>query len=354
MAPRVPLVNDIASRSCAQRSCIRQFVRFWSASGWAMIVVTGGAGFIGSNLVASLAADGHDVIVVDDLADGRKPGNIASSEIVDYIDKDDLPRLLETRDSIFEKLELVLHQGAITTTTDWDSRRMIRENYEFSKRIFLGCRALGARFLYASSAAVYGVGTQFSERPGKEAPLNPYAHSKALFDRFVSSELAHCTSQVVGLRYFNVYGPGEAHKRKMASLVLQLWEQLVTEGAVRLFGGSHGYGDGEQRRDFIHVDDVVAVNRHFIAHPELRGIYNVGTGRSRSFNDLAHAVIESHGSGRVEYVPFPAALRDCYQSFTQADISALRASGYSAEFVDLEAGVGAYVRWLESQRAAHG
>lgn len=311
-----------------------------------MIVVTGGAGFIGSNLVKVLGEE-HRVLVVDDLSDGTKFRNLVDCNVWDYWDRD---RLLE---HVRQELEFpvspqaVFHQGACSDTTEWDGRYMMENNFEYSKRMLDYCLKRGIPFLYASSASVYGRGPTFREEKQFESPLNVYGYSKLLFDRYVRDRLSEAKSQVVGLRYFNVYGPREQHKNKMASVAFHFRNQLLADGEVRLFEGSDGYGDGEQRRDFVHVDDVVAVNRWFMEHPHRSGVFNVGTGRSQTFNDVAQAVIDWHGHGVVRYVPFPGHLRGRYQSFTEADVSALRQVGYDRPFLSVEHGVGAYMRWLD-------
>ena len=307
-----------------------------------MIVVTGGAGFIGSNLLRALNARGEDrLLVVDDMTDGTKFANLVDCRIADYEDRDDFRRLL--RDGgLPEGTRAVLHNGACSTTTEWDGRYMLDQNFACSKEILHACLERGVPFIYASSAAVYGASTAFAEAPENERPLNVYGYSKLLFDRYVE-RLGPTASQVVGLRYFNVYGRGEDHKGAQASVMWHFRRQVDEEGEARLFEGSDGYGDGEQRRDFVYVDDVAAVVLHFLDHPEHSGVYNVGTGRAQSFNDVARAVIAARGQGSIRYIPFPDHLRGRYQSFTEADIGRLRATGYEAEFATVEEGVARYV-----------
>jgi ADP-L-glycero-D-manno-heptose 6-epimerase len=308
-----------------------------------VIVVTGGAGFIGSNLVRQLNGRGEeDIVVVDDLTDGHKFHNLVGCSIHEYWDKDRL--LDELRSGRHQKPAAVFHQGACAVTTEWDGRLMMDTNYRFSAQLLDYCLAAGVPLIYASSAAVYGASASFVEDdPALERPLNVYGYSKLLFDQMVRRQLASAPTQIVGLRYFNVYGPGEAHKGPMASVAYHLLRQLAQTGVVRLFEGSGGYAAGEQRRDFIFVDDVVRVNLWFYDHPEVSGVYNVGTGASASFNELARAVIDCHGGGEITYIPFPAALQNSYQSFTQANIEALRRAGYASSFTDVRAGVTAYV-----------
>ena len=308
-----------------------------------MFIVTGGAGFIGSNLVRALCGRGEDVIVVDDLTDGRKFTNLADCDIQDYWDKDELIKLISRGRSLKVVPQAVFHQGACSDTTEWDGQYMMRTNFEYSKRLLDYCGLKAIPFLYASSASVYGPGPVFNEDRCNEAPLNVYAYSKCLFDRYVRRMLEESSVQIVGLRYFNVYGPGEAHKGKMASVAWQLHQKMLNHEPIALFEGSHGYADGEQRRDFIHVDDVVKVNLWFLEHPDASGVFNLGTGRSQTFNDVANAVITWHGRGEISYVPFPEHLQGRYQSFTEADISALRACGYEQPFLSVEEGVHRYL-----------
>ncbi len=308
-----------------------------------MIVVTGAAGFIGSNLVRALNARGRsDLLVVDDLTNGRKFANLADCEFVDFMDKGDF--LAGAVSGSLGEVSAIFHQGACSNTMEWNGRFMLAENYEYSKSLYAFAAARGIPLIYASSASVYGMGPVFREDPALEKPLNLYAWSKVLFDRWVRHHSAGARSQVVGLRYFNVYGPREAHKGEMASVAWKNHLQLRAGDVVHLFESSDGYGPGEQRRDFVHVDDVAAVNLWFLDHPRASGIFNVGTGRAQSFNDVARAVIAHHGRGRIEYVPFPAALRGSYQSYTQADVSALRASGCDIPFLSVEEGVSRYLK----------
>lgn len=310
-----------------------------------MIVVTGGAGFIGSNIVQGLNARGiTDILVVDDLRDGHKCVNLTDADFRDFMDKDEfLARVKAGED--FGGVEAVLHQGACSTTTEWDGRFMMEVNYDYSKVLLHWCLKRNIPFIYASSASVYGAGPIFTESREFERPLNVYAFSKFQFDQYVRA-LPHHDGQVVGLRYFNVYGPREQHKGSMASVVYHFHHQLLKTGKVCLFEGCDGYGNGEQRRDFIHVDDVVAVNLWLLEHPKVHGIFNLGTGRAQSFNDVAHAVIAFHGHGEIEYIPFPNHLKGVYQSFTEADMRALRAAGYDQPFMSVEEGTPRYLQWL--------
>ena len=321
-------------------------------------IVTGAAGFIGSRLVEGLNRRGiTEVIAVDSLAQGEKFKNLAGCEIADYLDQSELIGSLEKYEGA---VEAVLHQGACSDTMESDGRYMMANNYAYSRRLLEWCQEEEIPLLYASSASVYGAGPDYREERACERPLNVYAYSKFLFDQVVRGMLRESTAQVVGLRYFNVYGPNEAHKGRMASVAFHAYQQLLAEGRVKLFVGSDGYRDGEQRRDFIHVDDCVAVNLWFLERRGVSGIFNCGTGRAQTFNRLACAAINAvHGSqltlhdivakGLIEYVPFPPQLAGKYQSFTEADLSKLRAAGYPGEFLDVDKGVAAYVKHLQGK-----
>lgn len=312
-----------------------------------MLIVTGGAGFIGSNVVRALNDAGRDdIIVVDDLSDGHKFTNLIDCSIAEYWDKREF---FERLNELTAKPEAILHQGACAVTTEWDGRYMMAENYQYSVDLFGYCARKGVPLIYASSAAIYGASTEFDESDSSlERPLNVYGYSKCLFDRYVRRHSSSLGSQVVGLRYFNVYGPNEAHKGPMASVVWHLSRQLDETGELRLFEGCHGFADGEQRRDFIYVGDVVKVVLWFLANRSVNGIFNVGTGKSASFNDLANAVVDYFGAGIIRYVKFPDHLESSYQSFTEADISALRGAGYSAPFDDILSGVRKYLDALKT------
>jgi len=309
-----------------------------------MIIVTGGAGFIGSNLVRRLnEREIYDILVVDELSNGRKMFNLADCRIVDYLEKDEFLKRLRAGSAITRDTRAVLHNGACSTTTEWDGRYMMETNFAFSKQLLHTCLENTVPLIYASSAAVYGAGTEFRVEPECEHPINVYAFSKLVFDQYVRQILPDPGSQVVGLRYFNVYGPGEAHKGGMASVAWHLHNQLAEGDKVRLFSGSDGYADGEQRRDFIHVDDIVNINFWAMENPSVSGIFNAGTGRSQTFKEVAQAVIDWHGRGRIVYIPFPDHLKGSYQSFTEADISGLREAGYDAPFLTVQQGVARYL-----------
>jgi len=325
------------------------------------IVVTGAAGFIGSNLVKALNARGIDnIIAVDDLTQGDKFRNLADLHIDDYVDADDFYSLFA--DGAFGKVDAVFHEGACSDTMETDGKYMMDNNYSVSCSLFEACQQRGSRLLYASSAAVYGGSDSFRETPEFERPLNVYGYSKLLFDQRMRRECGpdfrRMKRQVAGFRYFNVYGPREQHKGRMASVAFHQFNQFTAEGKVKLFGEYGGYAAGEQKRDFVSVDDVVAVNLWFLDHPEKSGIFNLGSGRAQPFNDVATAVVNSMrdgaaidtaaavGQGLIEYIPFPDALRGKYQCYTQADLGALRAAGCDHEFADVATGVARYMAEL--------
>jgi len=306
-------------------------------------IVTGGAGFIGSNLVRDLIKRGHnDVVVVDDLSDGHKFINISELAIADYLDRYEFLKRMDDS-SFVSGIKTILHQGACSETTEWDGRYMMRNNYSYSRALLHHCLDNRIPYIYASSAAVYGTSTTFNEHPDNERPLNIYGYSKLQFDRYVRRVASNLDSQVVGLRYFNVYGPREQHKASMASVAWHFNNQVQDDGEVRLFEGADGYGDGEQMRDFVYVDDICAVNLWFLDHPDVSGIFNAGTGNAQTFNDVANAVLGWHGRGKICYIPLPEHLKGAYQSYTQADLAALRASGCDVEFRPVEQGVPNYL-----------
>jgi len=315
-------------------------------------VVTGAAGFVGSRLVAALNRRGiKDIVAVDSAKRNARAANLAGRNIADYLTPEEFLARFDG------KAAAVFHQGACTDTMEHNRQKMMAMNFEFSLKLLDQCQAAGTPLIYASSAAVYGAGTKFREEPACEHPLNVYGESKLLFDQDVRKRKP--AAQVVGLRYFNVYGPNEAHKKVMASMAFHGFHQFQKNRKIRLFTGSGGYGPGEQRRDFVYVDDVVAVNLWLLDHPQVSGVFNCGTGRAQSFNELAAAVInaaqgtrlpaaELAKRGLIEYIPFPPGLLERYQSFTQADLARLRAAGYAGEFRPVEQGVAAYVEELKA------
>jgi len=330
------------------------------------VVVTGAAGMIGSNIAHGLNAAGvDDIIAVDDLRDGQKFRNLLGVAISDYFDQDEFYGRFSRRE--LGKIAAVFHQGACSDTMEHDGRLMLRNNYRCSKDLLEACQAHGVRLMYASSAAIYGSSMTFREQPRFERPLNVYGYSKLLFDDAVRRMLADASSQVVGLRYFNVYGPREQHKGRMASVAFHHFNQYRDTGKVRLFGDYGGYGPGQQSRDFVFVNDVVAVNLWFLAHPQCSGVFNLGTGRAQAFNEVAHATVNACRAqrgepaltleqqikqGMVEYIPIPEALVGKYQCHTEADLSALRAAGCDHEFADVATGVRRYVEWLSGNASA--
>jgi ADP-L-glycero-D-manno-heptose 6-epimerase len=325
------------------------------------IVVTGAAGFIGSNIVQGLNARGMtDIIAVDDLKQGDKFRNLADLQISDYVDASDFYDRFSANQ--YGKVDAIFHEGACSDTMESDGSYMMRNNFSLSCQLFDACQAQGTRLLYASSAAVYGGSDTFKESPEYEKPLNVYGYSKLLFDQWVRRKTAMFTAQktqVTGFRYFNVYGPREQHKGRMASVAFHQFNQFQADGVVKLFGGYDGYAAGEQKRDFIYVDDVAAVNLWFFDHPEKSGIFNLGTGRSQPFNDVALAVVQGLKNQKVSleqivkskaiaYIDFPDALKGKYQSYTQADLSALRQVGCDHIFADVAQGVSSYLKRLST------
>ncbi|MBA3772217.1 MAG: ADP-glyceromanno-heptose 6-epimerase [Ramlibacter sp.] len=333
------------------------------------MVVTGAAGFIGSNIVKGLNERGiDDIIAVDDLTQGDKFRNLSDLKIADYVDADLFYDLFA--EGFFGRVEAVFHEGACSDTMEADGKYMMDNNYTLSCGLFNACEERGSRLMYASSAATYGGSDTFRETPEFERPLNVYGYSKLLFDQRMRRELGNDFDgmrtrkgrQVVGFRYFNVYGPREQHKGRMASVAFHQFNQFEAEGKVKLFGDYGGFGPGEQKRDFVFIDDVVAVNLWFLDHPEKSGIFNLGTGRAQPFNDVATAVVNALGAGSnppfdtasaaaaglIEYVPFPEALRGKYQCYTQADLTALRAAGCDHVFADVQTGVARYMAELSA------
>lgn len=329
-------------------------------------VVTGAAGFIGSNIVRALNARGErDIIAVDNLQKGAKFANLADCEVLDYWDKDDFLQAISAGE-FRNGIDALFHQGACSDTMETDGQYMMRNNYRYSLTMLGYCRENGIPFFYASSAAVYGGSAVFRESREFELPLNVYGYSKFLFDQYVRRELSKNGSQVVGFRYFNVYGPRESHKARMASVAWHFFHQYQVAGKVRPFEGSGGYADGAQLRDFVSVEDVVRVNLFCLDHPEVSGIFNLGTGRAQTFNDVAVSVVntcrseqgiqaltidEMRNQGIIEYASFPIALLGKYQHFTEADIGALRNAGYNEPFLTVEQGVERYCQWLLKAQA---
>lgn len=315
-----------------------------------MIIVTGGAGFIGSNLVKLLNERGHkDIIVVDDLEDGTKFKNIVDLDIYDYMDKDDFLERIKSNDNFLDwgKIEGIFHEGACSSTTEWNGKYIMKVNYEYTKALFHYCIARQIPFIYASSAATYGGRTSdFIEDREYECPLNVYGYTKFLFDEYMRKFLPKLTSPVIGLKYFNVYGPRESHKGSMASVAFHLNNQVLRGENPKLFEGTDGYPNGGHMRDFVYVEDVCKVNLWFLEHKAPSGVYNCGTGRAEPFLNIAKAVLDYHKKGQIEFIPFPEHLRGRYQSFTQADLTKLRAAGCDVQFKSVAEGVAEYMKWL--------
>ncbi len=317
-----------------------------------MIIVTGGAGFIGSNIVKGLNQQGvDDILIVDNLTKMVKFKNIQGLRARDYLDKLAFAAALEQGKFRHAPIEAVFHQGACSDTMEYDGKYMMENNFQYTKALLHFCLDRKIPFLYASSASTYGSGSHgFREEPACEEALNVYAFSKLFFDNYLRRLLPQAQSQVVGLRYFNVYGPQENHKGKMASMIYQMYNQWRAEGEVRLFGAYDGYGPGEQTRDFIYVKDVVKVNFFFWQHPELKGIYNCGTGCAHPFKTLAKGVLEHFGSTveqGLRYVDFPEVLKGKYQSYTQADTGKLLAAGYDGGFTPIQEAIEEYCSLLD-------
>lgn len=327
------------------------------------IIVTGAAGFIGSNIVKALNNRGiTDIVAADNLTCGDKFRNLADCDIAHYLDKHEFIRQIRTHQFPYSDIRAVFHQGACSDTMNHDGKYMMENNYQYTLDLLDWCQDERIPFLYASSAAVYGKGETFREERQLEKPLNVYGYSKFLFDQVLRARIqAGLTAQVVGFRYFNVYGMREQHKERMASVAFHHFNQYRSQGFVNLFGAYENYGNGEHSRDFVSVEDVAKVNLYFFDHSNQSGIFNLGTGRSQPFNDLAAATVnacrvaegkpklslqELVAQGLIRYIDFPDALKGKYQSFTQADITKLRDVGYTDEFFTVEEGVSRYVKWL--------
>ncbi|MFP3019490.1 MAG: ADP-glyceromanno-heptose 6-epimerase [Arsenophonus sp.] len=308
-----------------------------------MIIVTGGAGFIGSNIVKGLNDIGrNDIIVVDNLKNGIKFINLVDLDIADYIDKEDfIDNIISC--SNMGKIDVIFHEGACSSSSEWNGQYVMNNNYEYSKKLFHYCIEKGIVFLYASSAATYGGRSdRFIEDSQYEKPLNIYGYSKFLFDQYVRNLLPKITSQVCGFRYFNVYGPREGHKGNMASIAFNLNKQINQKKRPKLFVDSEKF-----KRDFIHVSDVVSVNL-WCWKNKISGIFNCGKGKADSFQEVADAVISFHKEKNilVEYISFPDELKHFYQIFTQADLTKLQNIGYDKPFKTLEEGISDYMKWL--------
>jgi ADP-L-glycero-D-manno-heptose 6-epimerase len=320
-----------------------------------MYIVTGGAGFIGSNLVHELNAHGiNDILIVDNFANPIKFRNLNDAKYVDFLDKRDFRHAIRENSLGINKIEAILHQGACSNTLEDDGVYMMDNNFTYTKEVLHFALDKETPLVFASTAAVYGLSGpgRFTLTLENEHPLNIYGYSKLAFDHYFRNQLAldRIPSTVVGLRYFNVYGPREQHKGRMASVIHHFTKQMKEQGKVRLFGGTGGYGDGEQRRDFVYVRDLARLNMFFAqigpyapapgkAPKIYRGLANAGSGLSRTFNDVAKALMTVHGACPIEYIPFPADLEGRYQHYTEADLTALRQLGYTGPMTSLEEGI---------------
>ena len=313
-----------------------------------MIVVTGGSGFIGTNLVRSLLANNKNVLVVEELDRySDKFDNIKNLNVIDCVGHDVFARDLYN-EKYKNQIEYIFHLGACSKTTESDRDYIMDVNLNYSKKLLKYSANNNINIVYASSASVYGDGNIFKEDPAHESFLNYYSESKLLFDNYVRNNFQKINSQVVGLRYFNVYGPYEQHKEVMSSVVYHFYNQLKNQGMLKLFRGSHGYNDGEQRRDFVFVEDTIKIKTWFMNN-NVSGIFNVATGKSRSFNDVASAVISHFKSGHIEYIDFPEGLEKQYQAFTEADMTNLASTGYPEKPTELEDGVKSYLSFLDKE-----
>ncbi len=316
-----------------------------------MIIATGGAGFIGSNLIHQLNAAGErDILLVDNFApaqnlSGSKFLNLHGAKFADYMDKAEFRAALKA--GLFDNVAIraFLHNGACSNTLEDDGRYMMDNNFTYSKELLQFSVERRIPFVYASTAAVYGASLEFAPVSANERPLNVYGYSKLVFDEYVRRLMPQFQSTVVGLRYFNVYGPREQHKGRMASVIHHFTKQLKESGTIRMFEGSGGYENGEQRRDFVFVEDLVRINRFFGGLlPEspktpVKAVVNAGTGEARTFKSVAEALMQVHGPGKIEYIPMPGDLKNRYQHFTEADTAGLREAGYTEPFTALEEGV---------------
>ena len=316
-----------------------------------MIIVTGGAGFIGSNLIQQLNLAGEkNILVVDNFApaanlSGPKFLNLWGAHYADYMDKREFRTALKAGDFENVKVRAILHQGACSNTLEDDGRYMMDNNYTYSKEVLHFALDRKIPLVYASTAATYGLSETFTEIEANERPLNVYGYSKLVFDNYVRRLMPEMKSTVVGLRYFNVYGPREQHKGRMASVIHHFTKQMKETGVIRMFEGSGGYANGEQRRDFVFVNDLARINIFFAGllpsspHKPVHAVVNAGTGEARTFKAVAEALMQVHGPAKIEYIPFPGDLKNRYQHFTEADIAGLRKAGYSSAFTSLEDGV---------------
>lgn len=310
-----------------------------------MIIVTGGAGFIGSNIIKYLNDIGYNnILVVDNLKNGTKYINIVDLKIIDYIDKKDFISMIINEKNLGH-IDAVFHEGACSSTTEWDGKYMMQNNYQYSKNFLHYCLKRTIPFLYASSAAIYGYPVKkFIEHSNYEKPINIYSYSKFLFDQYVRTILPHTNSQICGLRYFNVYGPREEHKNQMASIIFHLNNQIHTNKYLKLFIGSKNF-----KRDFIYIDDVVAINM-WCWKNNISGIFNCGTGQAESFKTIALIILDFYRQGQIKYIPFPDKLKKHYQYYTKANLNHLYSTGYNKPFKNINEGIIKYLNWLNYKK----
>lgn len=315
------------------------------------IIVTGGAGFIGSNLIKHLNAhDIKNIIVVDNLANGEKIRNLASIKFIDFVDKNDFDP------NAHEDIDCIFHLGACSATTEWDGKYLMKNNYDYSKSLLHYASKKNVKFIYASSASVYGLGQNgYHEVEKCELPINAYAFSKFQFDRYVRSKISKLKNTTIGLRYFNVYGPGESLKGDMSSIIYKFYSQGILNGKLSIFGAGEGSAAGMHQRDFVHVDDCVKINHWMYQNQTASGIFNVGSGQAVPFNAIASIVKEWFKSQikeniEIEYINFPEHLKGSYQSYTCADLTSLRSQGYCDKFSHIRDGVNSYLDYLNSTK----
>ncbi len=304
------------------------------------IILTGAAGLIGSNLLAALNKAGYNnIIIVDNLNHAAKNENLKHKKYVQYYHKNIFLQVLPT----LTHITAIIHQGACSSTTEADVAYLNTNNVDYSKALLHYAIQHSIPYIYASSAAVYGNGTLgFSDASNAYLPINGYAHSKLEFDKYVSTLLPTTTAPIIGFRYFNVYGHGEAHKLSMSSVVYKFYESYLHNKTIQLFQGSDAI-----LRDFVIVHDVVTVNMHALLHQLPSGIYNVGTGHAESFVAVANAFAQHYKDAVIEYIPFPTILKNKYQYYTQANISKLTAAGYTQPFSNVASGVAHYLTQLQ-------
>lgn len=306
-----------------------------------MIIVTGGSGFIGRNLIAGLNKIQYtNILVVDNLQNGKKYENLIGLQILDYTDKSTFIKNL-INGSYLNKIKVVFHQGACSDTCKWDGKYIMQNNYQYSKELLLYCTQNHVPFIYASSASVYGKTMNISYKQKQhEQPINIYSYAKYLFDQYVQRILPTITSQICGLRYFNVYGPYEAHKKNMASIIYNVYKQIINNKKPTLFIGSQDF-----KRDFIYVDDIININL-WAWHNKISGIFDCGTGISRSFTSVVDIILNFFNKKNIEYIPMPQNFKKHYQTFTKANLLQLKHTGYQTSFVNINDGIHKYLNWL--------